>query len=171
MKTAAKILNIITIIASCFGAFTFLIVGILFLVIPINEFTYNSPTPVTPEELKAIQVVFNTLGIVFLCVIPMMAIPIVLAIVCNKKIDKATSRDSIIGWAVVDLIFVNFISGILLFIAAFDDNKKDDVVEAHVEVTHDNVAIKLKQLNSLRDNCLITDEEYNKKRKEILDSI
>ncbi|MBQ5929195.1 MAG: SHOCT domain-containing protein, partial [Clostridia bacterium] len=60
------------------------------------------------------------------------------------------------------LIFINLIAGILMFC---DANSEEKTV---VKVDNNDMETKLKQYKNLLDQGLITQEEFDTKRKEIL---
>lgn len=164
MKTAAKVFNILTMVFSIICFVLFLILGIVFLSTGEKEGLYIS-------------------GIVLLSTMVCFAPGIILPLIINKKADSVISKDRFIIWAIIDLIFINFISGVLFL--ACDDNEYGRNNVSYVENTYtnntatssatinnninvDTVEGRLTRLLNLRLANAITEEEYKTKREEIL---
>lgn len=97
-----------------------------------------------------------------------------------SKIQNAKTRDDLIVWGIVGVIFVNLIAGILTFCLK-DSDINPTKVEAKVEVNNhvptsekindDDPYNHLMRLKDLFENGYITEEEYKEKRQKYVDKI
>ena len=100
MKLVAKIFNWITVGLSAFVAVMFILVAIVL-------------TVAMPEGF--------ILGIFYgIMAIPCLA-PIIVCIISNKMLDKATSQRDLIPIAIVTLLLGNMVSGILMLVMKDED--------------------------------------------------
>ena len=76
----------------------------------------------------------------------------------SRMDEIETKQNSIMVWSIV-LLLLSCIPGILGLIACFTNSNK----------ISSSFANELKDLNKLKDDGLITEDEYNKKKKKILD--
>ena len=169
MKTVIKVLNLLSFIGIIISSLVLLILGIVFL---SNHQLLGNVHHLTPDEAAAIELTFRMLGIIFLVAFPLLLADAALVFVANKKFEKATTKNQIVVWAVLIIIFSNLLSGILMLIYdPENDVKKEVFVSSEVASQGDDAALKLKQLKDLFDAGLISEEEYSKKRKIYLERL
>lgn len=165
MKTAAKVLNILS-------AVTY---GILIIVFLVLGFTFLSMNEKAAKDVGIVYLILMIIPLVFL----------ILAITITNKIEKCTCKDSIVVWAIIDIILINFIAGILILCVderEFSKGKPSSTTNVvtttplSLDRAGDNkevpsnidVSSRLIELKKLYDSNLITSEEYNSKRENIL---
>lgn len=105
-------------------------------------------------------------------------ITIVLTFPILNAIKRATSKEKLIPWAIVTIIFSNLVSGILLLImseselnSAYQETPKSFKTNEVTGSTlkEDDTYTKLMKLKSLYEQGLISEEEYKEKREEYID--
>ena len=96
MKTAIKVLNILTMVGCIIGAVVMLLYGC------VLEDAFS--------EIE-IQGAGSTIGVILAL---LMAIPAIVCGIANSKLSKAQFKSDLVGIAIVTLIFGNLISGILM---------------------------------------------------------
>lgn len=115
--------------------------------------------------MKKAAKIFIILGMIIGCY---MIIPIIMGAIALGKLDRATSKSQIIKWGILTIIFTSQVGGILMLCLReehFSQNKK----------TNDNYLTerldKIDELSSLKDQGIITEEEFLEKKAEILSEI
>ncbi|MDD3841387.1 MAG: SHOCT domain-containing protein [Bacilli bacterium] len=111
-------------------------------------------------------------GIVY-C-ISIVGIPLgVLNIIASNKFAQAekdeVSRETVRNWSIY-LIFTDMISGILGLVAS-ESNKDDNVFENDNNKTSSTVEQRLNKLSRLYESGAISREEYEARRREIIEEI
>jgi|GEM_PF-5588536 hypothetical protein len=111
-------------------------------------------------------------GIVY-C-ISIILIPLgVLNIIASNKFAQAekdeVSRETVRNWSIY-LIFTDMISGILGLVAS-ESNKDDNVFENDNNKTSSTVEQRLNKLSRLYESGAISREEYEARRREIIEEI
>jgi hypothetical protein len=111
-------------------------------------------------------------GIVY-C-ISIVLIPLgVLNIIASNKFAQAekdeVSRETVRNWSIY-LIFTDMISGILGLVAS-ESNKDDNVFENDNNKTSSTVEQRLNKLSRLYESGAISREEYEARRREIIEEI
>ena len=113
MKKAIKILNLITIIFNIIGVIPLVIFAIICF-LGGGAFIIEGLENAYGEDLASIPMFVY--GIYMLVLTISSIIPIVIASITNKKLEQATSKNDLILWGVLCLVFANQISGILLLV-------------------------------------------------------
>ena len=161
LKTVAKVFIILSIVAAAFMVLLsaiMIVSGLLML--NMGEFAGAS---------------ILIMGVIYLIIsIPML----IINIIGLKKVSAAKCADDVsIAWKVLVLLFSNVISGILLLIMKDEDylteaekaeKKSQDECAKSACATNSEKFDDLLKLKSLLDAGVITEEEYNAKKKEIL---
>ena len=112
-----------------------------------------------PLELKLIIIVL------LICMIAFMILAIIAIIFFNSYNNKLYSGEKIsTSLKICTLIFVNVIAGILMLC---DTEKKAIVIQAAYQPQKTSV-VKMKEYKELLDDGIITQEEFDRKKKEIL---
>lgn len=111
-------------------------------------------------------------GIVY-C-ISIIGIPLgVLNIIASNRFAQAekdeVSRETVRNWSIY-LIFTDMISGILGLVAS-ESNKDDNVFENDNNKTSSTVEQRLNKLSRLYESGAISREEYEARRREIIEEI
>ena len=98
MKTAIRVLNILTIIGCIIGAVVMILYGC-----------------VMEKELSAVGAdgLGGTLGIILAFV---MLIPAIVCAIANSKVSNARQKSELTAIAIITLLFGNFLSGILMLV-------------------------------------------------------
>ena len=120
--------------------------------------------------MKSCAKVFIILGCIFGAVL---IFPLVIGIIAYKKLDEATKKEEISGWAIAVLLLVNLIAGICM-LAMTDAELSENVQQKKTgaEQTPENDAFEgLLRLKKLLEDGIITQEIYEAKKKEYLASI
>lgn len=183
MKTAAKILNIITLISLGLTIMLLVGMGLLFILLPsLNGGYFEDPTG---------EVIIGwTYGIIMIVYAIPVIIPFVLGILCTVALEKSKNKTTVLVWGIVSVVCFNTISGILMIIYATDDKnfpqEKTHIapppVQSHIEVEpepvvnttvdlSDKVITKLKNLKQLKDDGIISEEEYEECRKSLVSKL
>lgn len=135
--------------------------------------------------MKTAAKVFIILGMVFGFIL---ILPIIFGALSLSKINSATEKSQLVGLGVCTLLFCSILGGIFMlcipdselspatanstptnstpiqnnYISNTKDNNKSDV---------ENVADSLTKLKNLKDAGTISDEEFEKMKKELLNKI
>ena len=113
-------------------------------------------------------------------------IPIIVGAISLNRLNKATNREEIKGVAICTLLFCSLIAGILMLCLTENDFEQknglsieeqrmvDSFKEAMDEIYEEdspveNIPLKIREIKKLYDDGLITDKEYNQKRKKYID--
>jgi hypothetical protein len=193
MKNIIKVFNIITIVLNAIAIAFYLVIACIFffgggaiIIESINESTGG--------EVASIP--FFVYGIYFLLLALPSILPIVFAAISNKKLTSAKSKNDLLIWGILCLVFANTISGVLMLIISDDQlnetnlntssnkeemstNKEEAEEEFSVESEPEEVAPtakkdfdnsleQLKRLKKLLDDGTITLEEYNECKESII---
>ncbi len=107
--------------------------------------------------------------------------PLIVGGIALSRLNKATSKDELVGVAICTLLFCNTIAGILMLCMSDDDlreNKKTVDVKPEPNTTSstgnantEEITKRLRQLEDMKNGGIITEEEYKKMREEILREI
>lgn len=167
MKTAVKILNLITKIINIIGIGAFVALIIFFALTPLENTASNMTERTALITAKVSVIICFAIGLVFL----------IISLIVNQKCTKkyleynGSNKQELVAPSILILILVNTISGILMLVDIFNNKaevntiKNDSINENSVS----NIAKKLETLKSLKDQGLISEEEYQAKRKEYVD--
>lgn len=95
------------------------------------------------------------------------------SIIYNQKIKCATSKDQFMPWAILMVIFGYLIVGLLALLANENEYANNAIKIKSTSIPNDNndITMQLQKLKSLYDQGLISEEDYNNKKKEILDKM
>ena len=177
MKTAIKVLNIISFVGCLIGAIFFFISGII-MIASGSGYSYDYDT----GYLIGAGVGYIIGGIII-------TIPGSLGLLVNKKVEEAYSKDSLIIWGVLSLLFINTISGILILClpeSEFYNARRKPQTSAYrqsytassvrptaspttsTSAGETEVMKKLSEIKKLYDQQLITKEEFEEMKREIL---
>lgn len=125
---------------------------------------------------KSLLLVARILSLItgILYCISIIGIPLgVLNIIASNKFAQAekdeVSRETVRNWSIY-LIFTDMISGILGLVAS-ESNKEDNVFENETFKTSSTVEQRLNKLSSLYESGAISREEYEARRREIINEI
>ena len=107
--------------------------------------------------------------------------PLIVGGIALSRLNKATSKDELVGVAICTLLFCNTIAGILMLCMSDDDlhgNRKTVDVKPEPNTTSstgnantEEITKRLRQLDDMKNGGIITEEEYKKMREEILREI
>lgn len=177
MKLAIKILNIISIVA-------FVLLMIYDIYCAIQSFIAFGV--VDPEVKNEILVG----GFIDLVSAIFKLAPISLAIVINKKLDRVFSKNELLTWSILCLLFVNVISGVLMLIIPEDQvnpnfykpskfkfkKEKEEKIKyvAKEEKVIDNskeIEQQLANLKALYEKGSISLEEYEEVKNSLISKL
>ena len=193
MKTIIKVFNIITIVLNAIAIAFYLIFACIFFfgggAIIIEGIKENPGAEVA-------SIPFFVYGIYFLLLAIPSFLPIVFAAISNKKLTTAKTKNDLLLWGILCLVFANTISGILMLIISDEqlnetnlnissikeeispnkeETKEELVVETEPEEVaptatkdFDNSIEQLKRLKKLLEDGTITLEEYNECKESII---
>ena len=174
MFKTTKILNYIAIAGDILFFLIFFSMG-FFVIFNDNNLSNLFPEYQIPPN------VYSLLGFIMLFISFIFVIMIGVSIIYNQKLNKAQSPKDLLGWSVVMIIFGYVIVGVLGLLLTEEDLKdkdgtckkentdKTNVVTTSTTNKCDNtIEEKLEKIKSLYDNGLITKDEYDQKRKDIL---
>lgn len=114
------------------------------------------------DLLKIARVLTIIFGILLIFTIIIPILNFMAASKIKRVEDGYDNPDSLLGWAIYLIVFGFVITGILVLIAIYADDLK---------ITRgSSIEDKLNSLNKLYDNGLISKEEYDERRKKIIDS-
>lgn len=120
--------------------------------------------------------------------------PIVIGVLALVKLEEIKKKDDLLLWALLSLFLVNLVAGIIMLCMSdedlLEDNKNEslnqnDPVEAEVHVVNENTSIKeednntefqtivdkLEKLHELKEKNIISEEEFNKFKKDLLEKL
>lgn len=146
MVKAAKVFLIIGMVGSAVGALAMLIMGII--------------TAIAVDPIGGILLIIYTF---------ILLVPFVIDYVGYKKINNATRAKELTTIGILTLIFGGIIPGILILLIKDEDLGVSTYVKKETKPTADSLEKELKDLNTLKDNGVITQEEYESARKKIID--
>ncbi|HHX76342.1 MAG TPA: SHOCT domain-containing protein [Acholeplasmataceae bacterium] len=95
----------------------------------------------------------------------LLAVNIIIFIRFGLAKDKPMMKNEVIIWSVLLIMSSNLIGGIFGIIGAVSADDKQ------TRLTHQSIESKLKSLDDLYDQGLITQEEYKSRRMRILDGL
>ena len=161
MKKVIKILNYLSIVL-------FWIIFVIFSLISFNEFIYinqNRSSIPNAYYLSFMTILTPLLMLVWAILATIFGVKTI------KKLEKAKSKDELLPITICCLIFCNIISGILLLVL--------DEVELGIKEKDESGALKkdemysleneLSKINTMKENNLISEEEYKELRKKTID--
>lgn len=146
MVKAAKVFLILGMVGSAIGALAMLIMGII--------------TAIAVDPIGGILLIIYTF---------ILLVPFVIDYVGYKKINNATRAKELTTIGILTLIFGGIIPGILILLIKDEDLGVSTYVKKETKPTADSLEKELKDLNTLKDNGVITEEEYQSARKKIID--
>lgn len=146
MVKAAKVFLILGMVGSAIGALAMLIMGII--------------TAIAVDPMGGILLIIYTF---------ILLVPFVIDYVGYKKINNATRAKELTTIGILTLIFGGIIPGILILLIKDEDLGDSTYVKKETKPTPDSLEKELKDLNTLKDNGVITEEEYQSARKKIID--
>ncbi len=146
MVKAAKVFLILGMVGSAIGALAMLIMGII--------------TAIAVDLMGGILLIIYTF---------ILLVPFVIDYVGYKKINNATRAKELTTIGILTLIFGGIIPGILILLIKDEDLGVSTYVKKETKPTADSLEKELKDLNTLKDNGVITQEEYESARKKIID--
>lgn len=146
MVKAAKVFLILGMVGSAVGALAMLIMGII--------------TAIAVDLMGGILLIIYTF---------ILLVPFVIDYVGYKKINNATRANELTTIGILTLIFGGIIPGILILLIKDEDLGVSTYVKKETKPTADSLEKELKDLNTLKDNGVITQEEYESARKKIID--
>lgn len=136
--------------------------------------------------MKTAAKVFIVLGMIFGFIL---ILPIIFGALSISKIDSATEKSELVGLGVCTLLFCSLLGGIFMLCIPESElqpatansaptnsapiqnnyiaNTKDNTSKSDVE----NVADRLTKLKNLRDAGTISDEEFERMKKDLLNKI
>lgn len=128
MKTAIKVLSILSLIGAAIGVFTTSILLIMtliskdFMIDFIIETLKSDPNfdPTLINE-TLIRIVFNIVIVFMVVAIALAAVAIVNDALILKKLSKGTNKKEMLVHAILAIIFSNLITGILLLVVKDSD--------------------------------------------------
>ena len=115
-----------------------------------------------------------------------MILPLIFGGLAISKINSATQKEELVGFGVCALLFCSMVGGILMLcIPESELNPANTTKTSTVDVTSesattqndtnktstDNVAESLRKLNALKEAGSISDEEFEKMKKDVLSRI
>lgn len=115
-----------------------------------------------------------------------MILPLIFGGLALSKINSATQKEELVGFGVCALLFCSMVGGILMLcIPESELNPTTTTKTSTVDVTSesttahndtnktstDNVAESLRKLNALKESGTISDEEFEKMKKDVLSRI
>lgn len=177
MFKITKVLNYLSIVTDVIFFIVFIFFGSI--IIANDELISNSSNA---NEVPAEA--FVMVGVIFLFIAFLFVVMIGLSIIYNQKLNKAKTPNELIGWSVVMIIFGYFLVGLFgLLLTQEELDKKNNITNPDsikvepVVTTSSSVADKesstedkLIKIKALYEEGIITEEEYNQKRKEIINN-
>ena len=124
--------------------------------------------------MKTAAKVFIILGMIFGCIA---ILPLIFGGIGLSKINSAKDRSELVGMGVCVLLFCSLLGGIFMLcipneqLAGAGEQNQQVVVDVHPTQTKqsdDDVAEKLAKLKNLKDSGAISDEEFERMKKDIL---
>ncbi len=124
--------------------------------------------------MKTAAKVFIILGMIFGCIA---ILPLIVGGIGLSKINSAKDRSELVGIGVCVLLFCNLLGGIFMLcipneqLAGAGEQNQQVVVDVHPTQTKqsdDDATEKLAKLKNLKDSGAISDEEFERMKKDIL---
>lgn len=140
--------------------------------------------------MKTAAKVMIIISMVFGC---WLVFPIVFGILALIKLDEVKKKDDLLVWAILSLFLVNIVAGIIMLCMSDEDLKENNkvkkeeqvspnnVVEAEAYVVNDDINTKkenykefqtsidkLEKLYELKEKKIISEEEYENLKKDLL---
>lgn len=140
--------------------------------------------------MKTAAKVMIIISMVFGC---WLVFPIVFGILALIKLDEVKKKDDLLVWAILSLFLVNIVAGIIMLCMSDEDLKENNkekkeeqvspnnVVEAEAYVINDDINTKkenykefqtsidkLEKLYELKEKKIISEEEYENLKKDLL---
>lgn len=124
--------------------------------------------------MKTAAKVFIILGMIFGCIA---ILPLIVGGIGLSKINSAKDRSELVGIGVCVLLFCSLLGGIFMLcipneqLAGADEQNQQVVVDVHPTQTKqsdDDATEKLAKLKNLKDSGAISDEEFERMKKDIL---
>ena len=140
--------------------------------------------------MKTAAKVMIIISMVFGC---WLVFPIVFGILALIKLDEVKNKDDLLVWAILSLFLVNIVAGIIMLCMSDEDLKENNkekkeeqvspnnVVEAEAYVVNDDINTKkenykefqtsidkLEKLYELKEKKIISEEEYENLKKDLL---
>jgi len=111
-----------------------------------------------------------------------MIVPLIVGAIALGKLSSAKSKDELLGVSICTLLFCSVLGGVFMLCLSdseFEGAKTEPKTDTNVTITTVNepkasaedVTVKLEKLNKLRQNGVITEEEYEAKKKELIGKI
>ncbi len=177
MFKITKVLNYLSIVTDVIFFIVFIFFGSI-IIANAELISNSSNTNEVPAEA------FVMVGVIFLFIAFLFVVMIGLSIIYNQKLNKAKTPNELIGWPVVMIIFGYFLVGLFgLLLTQEELDKKNNITNPDpikvepVVTTSSSVADKesstedkLIKIKALYEEGIITEEEYNQKRKEIINN-
>lgn len=177
MFKITKVLNYLSIVTDVIFFIVFIFFGSI-IIANAELISNSSNTNEVPAEA------FVMVGVIFLFIAFLFVVMIGLSIIYNQKLNKAKTPNELIGWSVVMIIFGYFLVGLFgLLLTQEELDKKNNITNPDpikvepVVTTSSSVADKesstedkLIKIKALYEEGIITEEEYNQKRKEIINN-
>ena len=115
---------------------------------------------------NSLGLIFSFLGTPLMLILSgcMAAVILLVGIFTFKKLDTAHSKNEIIGWGIASLILVNLIAGILVLCIPESEFEKN----GSTPLSANDLEKKLQELETLRSNGTISEDEYQDLRNRIL---
>jgi len=120
--------------------------------------------------MKIAAKVFLILGMVAFCYL---IFPIPIGIIAYTKIDEAKDKEDYMLWGILATFLCSLLGGIFMLLAPAIEEKNStvDVKDAKEKSFEDDKTKQLRTLKKLYEDSLITEEDYNNKKKQIIDSL
>ena len=124
--------------------------------------------------MKTAAKVFIILGMIFGCIA---ILPLIFGGIGLSKINSAKDRSELVGMGVCVLLFCSLLGGIFMLcipneqLAGAGEQNQQVVVNVHPTQTKqsdDDATEKLAKLKNLKDSGAISDEEFERMKKDIL---
>lgn len=124
--------------------------------------------------MKTAAKVFIILGMIFGCIA---ILPLIVGGIGLSKLNSAKDRSELVGIGVCVLLFCSLLGGIFMLcipneqLAGAGEQNQQVVVDVHPTQTKqsdDDATEKLAKLKNLKDSGAISDEEFERMKKDIL---
>ena len=106
--------------------------------------------------------------------------PIIVGVLALDKIKTANTQEELKTMGILTMFFCNLIGGILMLnISTYDlQNRKnyiyiyeEDIPQKNMKTKEDNSVSTLRMLYDLKQQGIITEEEFNEKKKKYLEQL
>ena len=127
--------------------------------------------------MKTAAKVFIILGMIFGCIA---ILPLIIGGIGLSKLNSAKDRSELVGIGVCVLLFCSLLGGIFMLcipneqLAGAGEQNQQVVVDVHPTQTKqsdDDATEKLAKLKNLKDSGAISDEEFERMKKDILTKV